>query len=107
MYAAISDNLDAAQWLIEVGNADPNRICKAGYSVLMYTTRNYQSQVGSYLIKEIKVDISITAPVRNFLQWLLIYFIGTLMSFQDGKTATEQRLEFESWYEQQAILEEA
>ncbi len=70
MFAAIADNLEAAQWLIEIGNADPNRICKAGYSVVMYTVQNYQSQVGAYLIDEVKVDLSLVGPV-SFYQ--LIY----------------------------------
>ncbi len=66
MFAAMADNLEAAQWLIEIGNADPNRICKAGYSVVMYTVQNYQSQVGAYLIDEVKVDLSLVGPVSFF-----------------------------------------
>ncbi len=73
MFAAIADNLEAAQWLIEIGNADPNRICKAGYSVVMYTVQNYHSQVGAYLIDEVKVDLSLVGPVSflsiNLLRW--------------------------------------
>lgn len=65
MFAAISDNLEAAKWLIEVGNADVNKVCKAGYTSLMYAVRNYQSQVATYLIEEVKVDVSPVGPVSS------------------------------------------
>ncbi len=28
MYAAMNDNVDAVQWLIETAGADPNKLCK-------------------------------------------------------------------------------
>ena len=73
MYAAMNDNLEIVQWLIEEANADPNKVCKDGMTALMYAIANPQSPVVMYLLESSKVDLSIKTPVRIAILMCLLY----------------------------------
>lgn len=65
MYAAMNDNLEAVQHLIENANADPNKVCKEGMTAIMYAVNNPQSAVLIYLMECEKVNLSLKSPVST------------------------------------------